>query len=110
MTSDKAIDDAVVEDLAKIKLTIRQRGEAPAFAAVAVGPSGDIFSSDGLTKREWFAGMAHTSDLYLPDSIDECAEYIGVAKEDYKASVHWPIAVTKARYAYADAMLKAGAE
>ena len=66
----------------------------------------------GMTLRDWFAGTAHPDSLGISDemSMGVAAASAGVTTEDYDPQKHWPEIVAKARYIYADAMLKAREE
>lgn len=61
----------------------------PAFAALAIGPAGDVYHQPGMTLRDWFAGQA----------LAMCAATHG-----------WPTSgdgpqIAERAYAIADAML-----
>jgi len=60
-----------------------------------------------MSLRDYFAAHAPTGDegITPPATIKELEEFIGIPSGTYNWLVHWPMAVAKARYAYADAML-----
>lgn len=60
------------------------------------------------TLRDRFAMAARDEDLECYESwpLAKCADYIGVAPEDYNPLQDWPKVRAKARYKFADAMLK----
>ena len=71
---------------------------------------GDLDNHDileGMTLRQWYAGMSTYEDLILPETIKECAIFIGVSTEEYNGLIHWPKVVAKARFLHAQAMLEA---
>jgi hypothetical protein len=75
----------------------------PAFpSAVAVGPAGDVHQGQffGISKREWFAGMALQGILSDARTLEEIGKFSG----DGNANI--------ATYCYnlADAMVAAGKE
>ena len=61
--------------------------------------------SDGMTLRDYFATNCRMEDIYVPDSIENCAAYIGIETKDYKPEIHYNKVACKARYQHADAML-----
>jgi hypothetical protein len=78
----------------------------PAFPHAAQAPEWN--GCAGMTLRDYFAAHAPTGDdgVTTPQTIKELEEFIGIPSGTYKWLVHWPIVVAKARYAYADAMLR----
>lgn len=62
-----------------------------------------------LTLRDRFAMVARNEDLESDECwpVEKCADYIGVAPEDFDAIHDWQKVRAKARYAFADAMLRA---
>jgi hypothetical protein len=66
------------------------------------------YYDDGLTKREYFAGLAMQAELTNPSgaTIKEAAAYIGIEEKDYIWQTHYPILVAKKALAHADELLK----
>jgi len=61
---------------------------------------------DGMTLRDYIAIHALQDDLSLPQTIKECAAFLGLQSgSEYSNSQHWVQVVSKARYIYADAMI-----
>ena len=63
----------------------------------------------GMSLRDWFAGMAPTEELNLPETAEQAAEVLGMEIKDYlnEAGIYWLVIVSMARFAWADAMLEA---
>jgi hypothetical protein len=92
----------------------------PAFAAMAISPAGDVYHSEGMTLRDWFAGQApaQPDEWSAPkDLLRLVARPNGIGREVsaewdayYDARAHNAmIHEVTWRWAYADAMLKARA-
>ncbi len=67
----------------------------------------------GLSVRDYFAIHAGKDivEAMVSDTINEVKAFLGMADDaGYEPKIHWPMAETKARYAYADMMLKARKE
>lgn len=69
-------------------------------------------SEVGLTKRELFAAMAMQGMMakledYLPSTIKETAEFLGIPTEDYKYDIHMQMVVSRIAVRYADALIEA---
>lgn len=85
----------------------------PAFAALGVGPSGDVYHETGMTLRDWFAGQALAGFTAQSHSGPEDRSYMGHGwGEDCANSLNgheMAMAHTLAAFAYkmADAMLAA---
>lgn len=61
---------------------------------------------NGMSLRDYIAIHALQDDLSLPQTIRECAAFLGLQFEsEYSNRQHWVQVVSKARYIYADAML-----
>lgn len=58
-----------------------------------------------VSLRDYFATHAPASEIVVPDTIQDCAMYLGIDPRDYNGDQHYPRVVARARYAYADAML-----
>jgi hypothetical protein len=63
----------------------------PAFAALGVGPSGDVYHETGMSLRDWFAGQA---------LIGLCPA--DMSEEEYTVN---PKLLARTAYAQADAIL-----
>lgn len=61
----------------------------------------------GMTLRDYFAGEATHDDLALPQTVADYEKLLGLNPGEYKYMIHYPQAVAKARYVFADAMLRA---
>ena len=71
-----------------------------AFPVTPTDNSGQIGPTEyGLTKREWFAGMALQGMMESDENVDP--EFIGTHGK-------WADVVAKRAYGYADAMLREG--
>lgn len=69
-------------------------------------------TGDGLTIRDYFAAHAPKDliDSLTGSSVGDVTRFLGLPDDaGYRMSVHYPMAEAKARYIYADAMLKARA-
>lgn len=64
--------------------------------------------ADGTSLRDWFAAHAPAQEIdnMVPNSISEAASYIGITAKEYRAQEHYVQALAKARYLWADQMLK----
>jgi len=83
----------------------------PAFPNVAWIEEGHYpLYIPGLTKREWFAGLAPTDELCIPETIEGCAKFLGIDPAEYEANKHYPEVAARCRYIWADAMLRAAAK
>lgn len=67
--------------------------EERAFAAIGVGPAGDVYHQEGMTLRDWLAGQALVGICAHPDNWGLVPQSIG-----------------QTAYQYADAMLAVRAE
>lgn len=87
----------------------------PAFPSAPIADTTDDrhWQRDGMTLRDWFAGQAPT-DLVQPKNMAEGAKFIGrpfPSDSSIDDQCRWSMDIeAKARYQYADAMLKARAE
>lgn len=61
----------------------------------------------GLSLRDYFAAHASHEDIGAPDTVGGCAKLLGIPPSEYDETVDWVRVVAKARYQYADAMLRA---
>jgi len=68
-------------------MSLIDKDGGPAFAAMAIAPAGDVYHSEGMTLRDWFAGQA----LAGLSTLDADCGPMGVAHDAYR---------------YAEAMLK----
>ncbi|RUU80476.1 hypothetical protein [Mesorhizobium sp. M7A.F.Ca.MR.362.00.0.0] len=73
-----------------------------AFAAMGVGPAGDIYHEHGMSLRDWFAGQALDSGV-CRTSVPEydLTKYFGPARTDISRTE----IIAAEAYAIADAML-----
>lgn len=78
----------------------------PAFPFAIEDMDGSIITWKGMSRRDYFAAHLSIEDIYVPSSVELCAAYIGVDAKNYKPEIHYNQVVCKARYAYADLMLK----
>ena len=62
----------------------------------------------GMTLRDYMAIHAPAKEVkaIAPGTVEGCAKYLGIPLGEYKGSTHWRCALAKARYEWADAMLK----
>ena len=60
-----------------------------------------------MNLRDYFAAAALTQAEASLDTmkVHEGAEFIGIEAADYNDKIHWPMAVAKRAYQFADAML-----
>lgn len=78
--------------------------------STVVGDETFYETTPGLTLRDHFASLApqYVVDTICGDSHAAAREFIGLADDvPYNYSLHYPIVDAKARYIYADVMLKA---
>jgi len=65
----------------------------------------------GLTKREYFAGLAMQGILAYDNGYGytetEAADYLGIQVSNYNCVVHWPIFVAKMAVEQAEALIAA---
>ena len=83
----------------------------PAFPGSYTGQHGEIRWSDGMTKREWYAGMALQGILHKSDYVAKaCAEAVvsDIGHGRPWSEISFLKILTDSAYAYADAMIKAG--
>lgn len=62
--------------------------------------------ASGLTKREWFAGMAPAQEIaeMCPADGPGCARLLGIATNDFRGE-YYAAVLAKLRYQWADAMI-----
>lgn len=75
-------------------------------------PHNTDWDTEGLTKSELFAAMAMQGVMtkledYLPSTIKQAAEFLGIPTEDYKYDIHVPMVVSRIAVRYADALIEA---
>jgi hypothetical protein len=73
------------------------------------GRDGEFKPRPGQSLRDYFAAhvTAKEIDDIVGDTLASASDFVGVIAGDYRPRVHLPIAVAKARYMVADAMLAA---
>lgn len=64
-----------------------------------------FYADSGMTLRDYFAIHVPTDSLAIPQTIETCAEFLGIPQDDYLGRKHYPMVEAKARYQFADAML-----
>jgi hypothetical protein len=79
----------------------------PAFPIVQ--GEGVLSIHGGMTLRDYFAARAPAKEIadIVPDKVGECAEFIGMNPSEYQGAVHYVQCLAKARYIWADAVMKA---
>ena len=77
---------------------IKQSPDAPEQISVA---------QNGLSKREYFALEIMKSNIVAETdtSIEFCADYIGIKKDEYKGRIHWHKFLSKLSIEMADSLL-----
>jgi hypothetical protein len=80
----------------------------PAFPVTPSDRNGQYATELGMTLRDYAALHAPADEIrdIAPNKVDDCAAYIGIASEHYLGSRDYIRVLAKARYAWADAMLK----
>lgn len=63
----------------------------------------------GLSIRDWFAGHVTNdeADGLIGPTVADAAKFLGIRSEEYQYERHYPQAIAKAKYTFADAMLAA---
>lgn len=66
----------------------------------------------GMSLRDYFAAAAPAAEIegMTPNAIKECEKFLGIDAGQYNWIEHYPQMVAKARYMWADAMLRARRE
>lgn len=81
----------------------------PAFPrAITALPSGHTANGEeGMTLQDWFAGMALAAIIQtgIEGTVETAAKRLGIKKEDYKPSVHYPQLCAMEAYEMATAMI-----
>lgn len=88
----------------------QQNDGGSAFPCYVPNGHSDKFGIGGMSLRDYFAIHANSDvvESIAGSTIKDVAKFLGMDDAAlYMPAVHWPAAETKARYIYADMMLKA---
>ncbi len=85
----------------------------PAFPFAHSSVDGSVTTCDGMSLRDYAAIHAPASEIdgMIPQDRKECAAALGLSDyKEYVVAIHYPMLLSRARYAWADAMLRAREE
>lgn len=61
----------------------------------------------GMSLRDWFAGNVsfEEADSIIGKTAGDVATFLGITSKEYRAIIHFPQAIAKAKFIFADAMI-----
>lgn len=76
------------------------------YAFPSHGSMGEVVQ-EGMSLRDYFIAHAPASEIQdiSPQTIDACADFLGMPWGDYSGGEHYVLVLAKARRMWADAML-----